>query len=145
MAALYGVLALCHFYGGQYAEQLGAAQRAADLARTLGDDGLLADAEHRRGLALLCLGQTDKARTVLDEAVRRADAVGNLECLSRALYDGSECYRTAGQFGIARRLLQVYAHLRAQQGEVRMARECREAAQVILQDLRGPLVRPSVH
>ncbi len=43
------------------------------------------------------------------------------------------------------RLLQVYAHLRAQQGEVRMARECREAAQVILQDLRGPLVRPSVH
>ena len=85
LAALYTALAHLYFASGRYIEQLVAAGRAAELARAVGDDGILAAAEGRRGVALFALGRLDEALPVLEEAIRVADVTGDLATLCRAL------------------------------------------------------------
>jgi len=85
VAALY--LALAHLPSrGQRAwqEQLAASERAAYLARALGDQRLLADAEDRRGDALWGLGRIEHALAALSEAMALAEQVSDLDCFYRA-------------------------------------------------------------
>ena len=85
-AALLNVaLANLFFAIGQRGEELAAAERAVDLARSLRDDGILADAEVRRGTALIALGREGEGIPVLEEAVRLAEVEGDAYLLGAAL------------------------------------------------------------
>jgi tetratricopeptide (TPR) repeat protein len=64
---------------------LAAAGRAAELARALGENSLLAGAEMTRGLALYHLSRLEEARGVLRQAVMLAEATHEYEALMRAL------------------------------------------------------------
>jgi tetratricopeptide (TPR) repeat protein len=66
LASLHLALAYLHFGSGRYRETLESAQRAGELARAVGDERVLADAEMRRGTALDALGQIEEGRRVLE-------------------------------------------------------------------------------
>jgi tetratricopeptide (TPR) repeat protein len=73
------------WHAGRHAEQLAVAERASALFRELGDDALLADAEMRRGYALLNMDREEEALPVLEEAMRLATAAGDRTTLAWAL------------------------------------------------------------
>jgi transcriptional regulator with XRE-family HTH domain/tetratricopeptide (TPR) repeat protein len=80
LAALF--LSFCELLQmqGRLRESVPAAARAADIARTLGDDALLAQAQFMRGRALLWLGgHNEEGLPVVQEAGRLAEATGHLE------------------------------------------------------------------
>jgi class 3 adenylate cyclase/tetratricopeptide (TPR) repeat protein len=64
---------------------LAAAGRAADIARALGDEYLLAGAEQRRGLALFHMSRLEEARSALQRAILLAEAANSPEALMHAL------------------------------------------------------------
>jgi len=98
LAALYTALAHLFFAGGRYGEQLSAAERAATMARAVGDDAILAAAQNRRGVALLNVGRVEEARQVLEEAARVAEAAGDHDSLLRALNNTATVYLYGGDF-----------------------------------------------
>ncbi len=79
LAALYRALANLYLDQGQYPAGLAAATRAAEVARVVGDHGLLARAEWARGWALLMLGRLEEAVAAYQEASALADSEGDLE------------------------------------------------------------------
>jgi tetratricopeptide (TPR) repeat protein len=103
LAALYAALAHLYFASGRTAEQLAAAERAAELARTVGDERILADAETKRGLALLLLGRMKEAQRVLEEAIPLAEAVGDLDILRQVLTSVANVYGVRGELAQGRR------------------------------------------
>jgi len=66
---------------GRYQEMLEAAERASEIARAIGVDRLLGEAEERRGTALIFLGQPDEARQALEGAIPLLEAAGDLASL----------------------------------------------------------------
>jgi tetratricopeptide (TPR) repeat protein len=69
----------------------------------VGDDRILADAETKRGLALLFLGRMEDAQRVLEEAIPRAEAVGDLDILRQVLTSVANVYGTRGELEQGRR------------------------------------------
>jgi tetratricopeptide (TPR) repeat protein len=65
-------------------EALAATERAAEMARSLGDNQLLAMADERRGMALCLLQRYGEAREALRRAVSLAEPAGNLETAALA-------------------------------------------------------------
>jgi predicted ATPase/DNA-binding XRE family transcriptional regulator len=63
-------------------EALTASEHATNLARDLGEPHMRAIAEMRRGNVLHILGRNGDARTVLQDAIPLAEAVGDLQCLN---------------------------------------------------------------
>jgi tetratricopeptide (TPR) repeat protein/transcriptional regulator with XRE-family HTH domain len=98
LAGLYAALADLFYAGGQTREQLAAAARAVALARVLGEERILADAETRWSLALLAMGRVEEARRVLEEVIPRAEAVGDLDILNRALTTITGVYIARGEY-----------------------------------------------
>jgi tetratricopeptide (TPR) repeat protein len=103
LAALYAALAHLYFASGRTGEQLAAAERAAELARVVDDDRILADAQNRRGLALLLMGRMEDGQRVLEEAIPLAEAVGDLGILSRVLTNVSGVCVARGELDQSRR------------------------------------------
>jgi tetratricopeptide (TPR) repeat protein/transcriptional regulator with XRE-family HTH domain len=85
LAGLYGALARLLFVSGRYTEQQVAADRAAELARAVQDEWLLAEATWQQGLGLLARGRVEHGRRAMEETVRLTAAVGNLDILCRTL------------------------------------------------------------
>ncbi len=106
LAALHAALAHLCFVAGRYEEQRAAAERAAALARAVGDDRVRADAEQRRGLALLMLGRDEEALGVFAEVVPLAEAVGDLNSLCLALNNVASIYNAKGEFATSRPYLE---------------------------------------
>jgi transcriptional regulator with XRE-family HTH domain/tetratricopeptide (TPR) repeat protein len=79
LVTLYARLADLLWACGRYRAQRAAAQRAIDLARQVGDDHSLAEALWEHGIAQLTAGHLAEARSALEEAVPRAEAVGALD------------------------------------------------------------------
>jgi tetratricopeptide (TPR) repeat protein len=77
------------------------AEQAVELGRALQDEQILAEAEGRRGLALVVLGRVEEALPVLEEAIRRSDAVGDLHSLYRSLNNLSALHEHRGAFAQA--------------------------------------------
>lgn len=102
LAALHAALAQLFFSSGRYDAQLGSAQRAAGLARASGDTSILAEAELRRGTALVMLGRPDDGVQALLEAILLAETAGDLTSLSRALTNLTVVYFHRGDFGQAK-------------------------------------------
>src|ERR1051326_5427091 len=73
LATLYVTLAYLYFAGGRYVEQLAAAERAVELARTLQEERTLVVAQDRRALALLMLGRLGECQLLLAEGVAPED------------------------------------------------------------------------
>jgi tetratricopeptide (TPR) repeat protein/DNA-binding XRE family transcriptional regulator len=72
---------------GRYREGLVTSERAVALARTLGDEQLLAEALAAHGLAHLAVGHLIEARRALEEAIPLAESAGDLvESLPKALW-----------------------------------------------------------
>jgi len=92
---LHVVLSYLLFAAGQYRPSLAAAARAADLARVLPDDALMAEAELRRGTALDVLGDA-AGLAVLEAAIPLAEASGASETLDRLLTNIAATYSDRG-------------------------------------------------
>jgi tetratricopeptide (TPR) repeat protein len=97
LVALYAALADLYFRSGRYAEQLTAADRAAELAQMIGDAHLLAVAQGKRGIGLYHLGRLDETIAALAETIRLAEATGDLRTLSRALNNIAAPYHARGE------------------------------------------------
>jgi tetratricopeptide (TPR) repeat protein/transcriptional regulator with XRE-family HTH domain len=103
LAALYAALAHLYFASGRIGEQLAAAERAAELARVVGDGRILADAETKRGLALFYLGRLEEAQRVLEEVIPLTEAVGHLDILRQVLTSMASVYGVRGELEQGRR------------------------------------------
>ena len=88
------------FASGRYHESLVTAVRAGEIARTVGSDFLLADAELRRGTALSFAREGssfhDAGVEVLEEALQLAERSGNMRALSTALNNIAFSYLLRG-------------------------------------------------
>ena len=103
LTSLHLALANLVFFTGRYREMLEAARRAGDLARAIGDERLLGEAEERRGVALIILGQPEEGRRAIDGALPLIEAGGDLPVLWRALNNVGEACKVSGDIGGARR------------------------------------------
>jgi tetratricopeptide (TPR) repeat protein len=97
-AALNNALAPLHMAQGEYDDQLRRAEQAADIARKLGDQPTLAEAEVWRGCALNQLGEVEEGRQVLEGAVSLAEAANDLTSAVHATNDLGFLCEIGGQF-----------------------------------------------
>jgi predicted ATPase len=115
LVCLYGSLGSLHFMLGQAAAHLAVAERAAQLAETLGDTGVLAMAKEQLGLALLSVRRRDEARAVLEEAMELAEEAGDLATLGLALNNAAYAAEVQGELekslGLFERCLQLARRL----------------------------------
>jgi tetratricopeptide (TPR) repeat protein len=84
LAALEAGLVQLYYGAGRYQEQLAAAERAVQLARTVGEERLLLRAYHGYSLALDILERWEEALSVLDVQQHLAERLGDLDQLARA-------------------------------------------------------------
>jgi tetratricopeptide (TPR) repeat protein len=77
-------------------------ERAGELARALGDDGLLAGAEVVRGLVLLSQGHIEDARGVLEQIIPLAEALSDYATVNLAMDALSESLKLLGEFEAGR-------------------------------------------
>jgi ATP/maltotriose-dependent transcriptional regulator MalT len=85
LAALYRVFAWLADAVGRHDEAVAAAERAEELARRVGDERMGAAAAQCRGVALRNLGRLAEGWQVLEQAIERAEAVGDLDTMCFAI------------------------------------------------------------
>lgn len=117
LAALDVALAQLCYSCGRYDEQYSAATRAATLARQAGDARLLAQAEMRRGNALLMMGRMEEGAAVMEAAVPLAEAASDLWSLVHALNNVGVVYETRGEFDRTRAYVERAETLAARIGD----------------------------
>jgi tetratricopeptide (TPR) repeat protein len=105
--AALGVI-VAHLLGqaGRFEKQLVLAQHAVDLARRVGDDRLLAYAQRRCGVALYFAGHTAEAIAAMEEALRLAEARGDLPTVGWTLRHASKMYADRGDVDTQRRYVE---------------------------------------
>jgi class 3 adenylate cyclase/tetratricopeptide (TPR) repeat protein len=103
LAALYASLARLLMDVGRQSEQLDTAEKAADLARVVGDERTLLGAEATRGSALNNLGRPEEALQTLEAIISLAEAAGDLYNLVRALDNASDACFSLGDLEKCRR------------------------------------------
>jgi tetratricopeptide (TPR) repeat protein/transcriptional regulator with XRE-family HTH domain len=117
LAMLCTALAHLFYSTSRFSEQLAAAERAVDLARAVGDDHVLAEAEGWSGRAFFQMGRDAEARQVLQEACQVAEAAGDLVSLRRALLTLVEVYRDGGELDMARLYVERALEVAQRQGD----------------------------
>ncbi len=85
LAMLYTALAELNLNWGHWAQEVVAAERAAHVARLVGDQRLLARAEVLRGAALCLMSREEEGVAVFSEVMRLAETDGDLEAVCQAL------------------------------------------------------------
>src|SRR5205823_6484412 len=99
---VYGALARLFASSGRYGEALAAAEHAAELACTAGDQRLRVEAEWTRARVLLSrLGREEEGLRLLDEVIPLAEGVGDLPTLAHALLDRAYGQMYRGTFAPA--------------------------------------------
>jgi len=101
LAFLYSRLSFLLCVTGDYVLGLAAATRAADIAREIGDRGILGHAGGSRGAALMMLGRLDEALEALLEAAPLARDAGEFEALASILTNVATVHMWHGQFDLA--------------------------------------------
>ncbi len=89
LASLHLALANLTFFTGRSQEMQEAAERAGQIARAIGDDRLLGEAEERRATALSELGHPDQALPIYQQAIPSIERGGDLLVLWRTLNNAS--------------------------------------------------------
>jgi tetratricopeptide (TPR) repeat protein len=102
LAVLYGTLPRLLHRTGRAREALVTAECAANLARAVQDEWLLAEALWQQGHALAALGRDEEQRCVVEEASRLATGAGHLDILGRTLNSLAQIYRDRGDLATAR-------------------------------------------
>lgn len=102
LAALDLALAPLYLACNRYREQLEAAEQAAEIARDLGEDRMVAEAEVWRGCALNQIGRLEEGHRVQQAAIPLAEAARDLGSLSHALNDIGFLSEIQGQFAQSR-------------------------------------------
>lgn len=132
LASLYTSLAMNLLIAGRYRETVEAAERAAELARALGDTRMLIWAETTRGPALGMIGQLAEARRVGEDAIPLAEASNDyFGLLSAVHYLGAICVAEgdfAAALGYYKRALELAERLGAQS---RISAETANLAEVL--------------
>ncbi len=101
LAALYTALANLYQETDESSQQLDAAERALELARSADDPAgprIVAEGQMWRAAALAELGDLEDARRMLEDAVPLAEASGDALTLSRSLNSLAMVYSEAGQY-----------------------------------------------
>lgn len=106
LASVYCTLGSLHSALGQAQAALAAADRAADLARSVGAHDLLAEAELWRGSAMTQLGRAEESLAVIERSSRLAAAAGNPTIQCSALCRTALHYEDRGEFDRARQAAQ---------------------------------------
>jgi class 3 adenylate cyclase/tetratricopeptide (TPR) repeat protein len=116
-------------------EMLAAAERAVELARSLGDEHVLAHALGRLGMALGLLGRGEEARRVLEEAIPVLEREGDLTQLARAYDNLSGVYENRGDLAAAIRYRRLAGDVGEQLGDPqRTAFETSALGQLLIDD-----------
>jgi len=117
LAALHLALAPQRDTGRDPREYLAHIERASQLARELGDDGILARAGVRRGMILMALGYPEEARRVLEEVTPQIESAGDYR--TRILGSGvlAELLKLAGEFEPCRAILARLVQVAEQAGD----------------------------
>lgn len=97
LASLHLALANLAFLVGRYQETRGAAERAGEIARAIGDQRLLGEAEERRATALATLGEPDEALQIYRRAIPLIEAGGDLLVLWRTINNAGSTYGDLGR------------------------------------------------
>jgi tetratricopeptide (TPR) repeat protein len=85
VGSAYAALANLCFRASRHEDELRYSERAADIARAIGDNRLLARVEVERGTALATIGRTRESLPVLEAAVDLAERMGDMHVLQRGL------------------------------------------------------------
>jgi len=140
---------------GRRTEALAAAEQEEAVARSLGDNRLLARALLQRGAVLTFMGRLREALLVLEEALAQGDALGALDIVQRSRQNLAVCHLMRGEFerawscnrraikaverlGDPAAMVHVLMHrgwLTYVQGEWRTGRQIAERALAISQDI----------
>jgi tetratricopeptide (TPR) repeat protein len=116
LALLHTSLAELNLHSGQWAEELGAAERAGQVARLVGEERILARAEYLRGMALFLMGHEQEALPVIEAAIKVAERIGEHTSVGEALRSLASVYEARGEFQqssrCAERALRVAERLR---------------------------------
>src|SRR5262249_30827990 len=83
--------------------RLAAGRRAAEITRTLGEAGVLAEAEAEYANALASIGRDAEALPLMQAAGARAEAAGQIDALCTALLGAAWIHEDQGAFGRSRR------------------------------------------
>ena len=106
-ASLHLALASLCFLVGRYREMLSSAERAGEIARGIGDERLLGEAEERRATALLYgLGQPEDALQIFRGAIPMIEAGGDLVVLFRVLNNAGDACAWLGRMEECRRYME---------------------------------------
>jgi class 3 adenylate cyclase/tetratricopeptide (TPR) repeat protein len=92
LAQVYAALVRLYNITGRQDDLLVTTRRLTQLADTLGEDRLLAEAQLHEGASLMHAGRNDEALPVLESAIRRAGGLGDLSTLCAALDFASLIY-----------------------------------------------------
>ncbi|GAC1428389.1 MAG: hypothetical protein NVSMB62_26250 [Acidobacteriaceae bacterium] len=98
LAAAYTALAGMYFGSGKYAEQMDTARRAGEVARHIGDDAILVDAESLRAQAIGMSHGMAAARSVYESILPLAERVAAISTLYRIVNNLAFSYFFAGDF-----------------------------------------------
>ena len=105
-ASLYGVWSVLLEGALRYEEGLAAAEQAIAIARAVGNEHLIAQAEARQALLLVALDRSPEARPLLERAVPLLEVESDLPNLSRALRTLADLHAAEGRLDLAIRYLE---------------------------------------
>lgn len=117
LAALHVVLARLYYTLGRYHEQLEAATRGSEMAISLADRRVLAEAEMSRSVALYHLSRTGDALQAMVTAIPVAEEVEDFESLANLLNNTGMIYRDVGDFERSRHYRERWAHIAERTGD----------------------------
>jgi adenylate cyclase len=105
LASLHLALASLTFHVGRYGETREEAVRAVQIARAIGDERLLGDAEVGQAVALIMLGQPAVALQIVEQAIPSIERGGDLTVLWRSLSNASAASARLGRMEEAMRFM----------------------------------------
>lgn len=101
--AVYEGLVTLYWQSGRFPEAEEVSERLLEMARSLGDDGVLARAQGRRGVVLSFLtGREAEGEEAILESIRLAERVGDLHTLLVGVDNMSSVYESRGDWERAR-------------------------------------------
>ena len=119
-AAVYAALAHLYYLGGQYREQLPAAEQAVACARATQDAQLLCQAAFEHGTALVFHGRFSEALTLLEDTIPLAEEIGDPSTLCWLLSSASTIYHFRGQWDKDQRCIDQALELAERLGDTPM-------------------------
>jgi tetratricopeptide (TPR) repeat protein len=98
MALVYQSLVALYQNSGRFADKLPATERYAEIAHSLNDDALIADAGMRVGGALITVGRLEEGLAALEGTIPVARRLGATNTLALCYHNAADVYLWQGNF-----------------------------------------------